>query len=87
MVDLILKNGLIVDGTGAPAFPADLAIESQKIVAVGDVGSLSAAKTLDVNGLVISPGFIDTHVHTDAALLNGSVRTQRRGRIASFLIC
>ena len=86
MVDLILKNGLIVDGTGAPAFPADLAIEGQKIIAGGDVRSLSAAKTLDVNGLVITPGFIDTHVHTDAALLNGSVRTQCRGRIASFLI-
>ena len=70
MVDLILKNGLIVDGTGAPVFSADLAIEGQQIVGVGDVGSASAAKTLDVNGLVVSPGFIDTHVHTDAALLN-----------------
>jgi N-acyl-D-amino-acid deacylase len=70
LVDLILKNGLIVDGTGAPAFSADLAIEGQQIVGVGDVGSVSAAKTLDVNGLVVSPGFIDTHVHTDAALLN-----------------
>ena len=70
MFDLLLRGGLVIDGTGAPARRADLAITGQKISAVGDLESVDAATVLEIGGHVVSPGFIDTHVHTDAALLN-----------------
>ena len=70
MFDLLLRGGLVIDGTGAPAYPADVAVNGQKIAAVGNLESSAARTTLDVAGLTITPGFIDTHVHTDAALLN-----------------
>jgi N-acyl-D-amino-acid deacylase len=70
MFDLLLKGGQIIDGTGAPAYRADLAINGQKIAAVGNIETSEARTTLEIDGLAVSPGFIDTHVHTDAALLN-----------------
>ena len=68
--DLLLKGGQIIDGTGAPAYRADLTVNGQKIAAVGILDTPDARTTLEIGGLVVSPGFIDTHVHTDAALLN-----------------
>ncbi len=70
MFDLLLRGGRIIDGTGAPSYAADLAVGGQKIAAVGSIEASDARTTLDIDGLVVSPGFIDTHVHTDAALLN-----------------
>ncbi len=75
MFDLVLRGGQVVDGTGQrPPYCADVAVSGQKIVAVGDIAGGSdgpAARTeLQIPGLVVAPGFIDTHVHTDAALLN-----------------
>ncbi len=71
MFDLLLKDGLIVDGTGQRApYKADVAITGQKIAAIGDLETSEARSVLQVPGLTIAPGFIDTHVHTDAALLN-----------------
>ncbi len=66
MVDLIIEGGLVVDGTGAPARRADVAIEGQRIVAVGDVSELGKAKrTIDAEGLVVTPGWVDIHTHYD----------------------
>ena len=64
MHDLVIRGGTIVDGTGAPSFTGDIAITDGTIVAVGnDVGK--GAKEIDAAGLIITPGFIDTHTHYD----------------------
>ena len=71
MFDLVLKNGLIIDGTGnRPAYKADVTITGQRIAAIGDLGGAAARAVFEVPGMTVAPGFIDTHVHTDAALLN-----------------
>lgn len=68
--DLILKNALIIDGTGRPGFKGDVAIRRNWILAVDAPGSLEGAPDeLDCEGLVIAPGFIDTHSHSDLRVL------------------
>jgi N-acyl-D-aspartate/D-glutamate deacylase len=63
--DLILRGGILVDGTGAPARPGDLAIADGRIAALGRVEG-EARRTLDVRGAVVAPGFVDIHTHYDA---------------------
>lgn len=67
--DVIILNGLLVDGTGAPARRADLGVIGKEIAAIGDLTSAPAARRLDAAGHVIAPGFIDIHNHSDLALL------------------
>ena len=67
--DLLIRNGTVVDGTGCPGMIADIAIEGDRIVAVGSPAG-QAKQTLDALGSVIAPGFIDVHSHDDFALLD-----------------
>lgn len=67
--DLIIRGGTVVDGTGRPRFEADVAIEGDRIAAVGEVGEARGAAVIDAAGLVVAPGFIDAHTHDDRALL------------------
>lgn len=67
--DLVLRNGRIVDGTGNPWFAGDVAIRGDRIVAIGRVVRESAKREIDATGLVIAPGFIDMHSHSDFLLL------------------
>jgi N-acyl-D-aspartate/D-glutamate deacylase len=67
MLDLVIRNGLVVDGSGLPGFKGDVAIAGGKIAAVGRVGPTSA-RTIDARGRVIAPGFVDPHTHFDAQL-------------------
>jgi N-acyl-D-amino-acid deacylase len=69
MFDLVLAGGRVVDGTGNPWYRADVGIRGDRIAAVGALGGAEAGRRLDVAGLVVAPGFIDTHVHGDLALL------------------
>ena len=71
-MELLLRGGSLVDGTGAPARPADVAVEGDRIVAVGPPGGLAAppgAEVVELDGLTLAPGFIDVHTHYDAQIL------------------
>jgi N-acyl-D-aspartate/D-glutamate deacylase len=67
--DLVLTNGRIVDGTGAPAFSADLGIRAGRIAAIGRLNGQPATRTIDVAGMVVAPGFIDMMGQTGAPFL------------------
>src|SRR4051794_19547620 len=65
--DVLLKNGTLIDGTGAPARQANVGIAGGKIVEVGEL-KVAAKRTIDADGLVVAPGFIDPHTHYDAQI-------------------
>src|SRR5262249_22448564 len=62
--DLVIRNGQVVDGSGAPAFAADVAVKDGRIAAVGTVTG-SGTKEIDARGKLVTPGFIDIHTHYD----------------------
>ena len=61
--DLIIRNGQIVDGTAGPTIQGDLAVANGKIAAIGHNLEGTAAKEIDANGLLVTPGFDDVHTH------------------------
>ena len=69
MFDLLIRGGLIIDGTGKAPYRADIGIQGDKIQAVGALGDAQAAETINAGGLHVAPGFINTHSHSDIVLL------------------
>ena len=69
MYDLLFKNAKIVDGTNAPWYRADLAVKDGKIAKIGKIND-EAKEVIDCEGLVLSPGFIDIHSHSDFTIYN-----------------
>src|SRR4030088_2585649 len=65
--DLVVKNGMIVDGTGLPRYRGDIGVKNGKIAEIGRVAS-AAKETLDAEGHVVTPGFVDGHTHMDAQI-------------------
>jgi N-acyl-D-amino-acid deacylase len=65
--DIVIRNGTIIDGTGAPARHGDVAIDGDRIVAVGEVGA-DGRQTYDAEGRLVTPGFVDIHTHLDAQI-------------------
>src|SRR5262249_49137119 len=65
MLDVVIKGGEVVDGTGSPRLRADVGIADDKVVKIGTVEE-EAATTIDATGKVVTPGFVDVHTHYDA---------------------
>ncbi len=69
MFDVLIIGGTVVDGTGKPGYRADVGINGEAIEAIGDLSQAEAQRVIDATGLTVSPGFIDTHTHSEGALL------------------
>ena len=64
-LDLVLRSGTVIDGTGAEPFRSDIGIRGGMITEIGDLSKAKSERVIDASGLVIAPGFIDTHAHAD----------------------
>lgn len=65
MHDLLIRRGLVVDGTGLPGRPADVAVNDGKVTAIGRLSGEAAQQVIDADGLVVAPGIVDAHTHYD----------------------
>lgn len=77
MIDWLIKDTIIIDGTGAPPFSGDVAIRGDRVVEVGNVGHIDPKKLIEAEGRITAPGFIDMHSHSDVLYLNGSPLTHK----------
>jgi len=85
--NLVIRNGRIVDGAGNPWFLGDVAIRGERIVAVGRVPAGKARREIDAKGLVIAPGFIDMHSHSDDLLLeDGDAQSKIRQGVTTEVL-
>jgi N-acyl-D-amino-acid deacylase len=66
--DLVIRNGMVVDGSGLPAYRADVGVSGSRITHIGRIASRSGAREIDADGDIVAPGFIDGHTHMDAQL-------------------
>src|SRR5688500_16745061 len=64
MLDMAIRGGAVVDGTGATRRSADIAVHQGRVVAIGEVDD--AREEIDASGLIVAPGFVDVHTHLDA---------------------
>jgi N-acyl-D-amino-acid deacylase len=77
--DVVVRGGQVVDGTGSPAVRADVGIRGDRIAAVGPLDGQSARRTIDATGLIVAPGFIDLHTHSEMPLLaDGTAQSKVR---------
>jgi N-acyl-D-amino-acid deacylase len=67
--DLVIRGGTVLDGTGAPAFRADLGLVGDTIAALGDIAPGQGGRVIDATGLHVAPGFVDIHTHSDPDVL------------------
>ena len=72
MYDLVIKDGRVVDSAGNPWIRANVAIEGDRIVRVSR-REIEAARAIDAGGLVVAPGFIDCHTHSDSTVLENRI--------------
>jgi N-acyl-D-aspartate/D-glutamate deacylase len=84
--DLVIRGGMIVDGTGTPGVPGDVAVNGDRIVAVGRVPG-AGRREIDARGLVVAPGFIDMHSHSDELLLeDGGAQSKIRQGVTTEVL-
>jgi N-acyl-D-aspartate/D-glutamate deacylase len=85
--DLVVRGGKIVDGTGNPWYYGDVALRGDRIVAVGRVPAGSGRREIDARGLVVAPGFIDMHSHSDYVLLeDGNAQSKIRQGVTTEVL-
>ena len=70
MFDIIIKNGTVIDGSNKPQYKSDIGINRNKIEKIGSLENITAKKIIDAKNLIISPGFIDIHTHSDISVIN-----------------
>jgi len=86
-LDLIIKNGKIVDGTGNPWYKADICIENGKIAKIGRIKDMKSEKLIDAKGLIVCPGFIDVHSHADPSIfINAKQESTVRQGITTHVV-
>ena len=85
--DLILRNGTLIDGSGATRRMADVAIRGDRIAAVGAPGSLRGDNEIDIAGKVVAPGFIDVHTHDDPALIENPGMAMKASQGVTTVVC
>jgi N-acyl-D-amino-acid deacylase len=71
MLDVLIRNALIIDGSGNPGYKGDLAVEKDRIAAIGRLPKAEAKRVIDASGKVLCPGFIDVHTHSELEMLAG----------------
>jgi N-acyl-D-aspartate/D-glutamate deacylase len=80
-LDLIIRGGSLIDGSGSPATKADIGITGDRIVFVGPSAGRKAKREIDATGLIVTPGFIDPHTHTA-----GDLSDTKRSRNDAYLM-
>ena len=88
MLDLIIKNGTIIDGTNKPNFKLDIGIKNNIIQEIGILGDIPAKKIIDASNLVVTPGFIDIHTHSDISVINDPYNESKifQGASVAFVV-
>ena len=84
--DLLIRGGRVVDGTGNPSYLADVALKDGRVAALGRLEGKTAKRMIDAKGLIVSPGFIDIHNHSDSALLtDGNAQSMVRQGVTTMI--
>ncbi len=84
--DLVIAGGRVVDGTGAPARRADVAVSAGRIQAVGTIPRSAGRESIDASGMIVAPGFIDVHTHADALVEQPRAENFLRMGVTSIVV-
>src|ERR1700757_1986916 len=85
--DILIRNGLLIDGTGSPGVTGDLAVADGRIAAIGPRLGETATRTIDASGLAVAPGFIDIKTHSDFTLpINPKAESKVRQGVTTEII-
>jgi N-acyl-D-aspartate/D-glutamate deacylase len=84
--DVLIRNGRVIDGTGNPGYLADIGLRGGRIAAVGKLDGRTASRTIDATGLVVAPGFVDIHNHSDYSVVtDGNAQSMIRQGVTSMI--
>ncbi len=75
--DLVITGGTVIDGSGSPGVPADVAVQGDRIAAIGKIGAARGRRAFDASGMCVVPGFIDMHTHGDRRILDENGKSAR----------
>src|SRR5213594_4307731 len=85
--DLVIRGGRVVDGTGNPWFHSDVAVQSDRIATIGRIPAGAGKREIDAKGLIVAPGFIDMHSHSDWVLIeDGDAQSKIRQGVTTEVL-